>query len=392
MPLPAARSRSASVPCGTSSASTSPDFVEAREGQHVGRAGGGGEGADHFPHLPVLHQHGDVGHPRQVRAAGGVGDAGEVARALREQRVDEVVGRARRREAAEGDRWRRPGCRRRPRRSSGPACSSPWAALPHAKPSCAERPAASARSLSLPQVEVLDVDAVALPLGFQRVLHLAGVEHAAAALGGRRVLQVARELRHLGAELGQGAEGVHLDRQQEAAVVVPAGGLHAEAEAGQDAAEDLADHREAGALVALAGAAERQQRAALAQALRVGGELPFAVHHPAARDRLPARLGQLHLAHRDRRGRHVEEERALQDRRARRSPRDWCRAALPARRRARRLWASDPNRPRPCRSCPPRPPSAGSSPGVRHGPGGTRSPRRGSPCAPCRSPCASRAR
>src|SRR5690606_41579348 len=85
----------------------------------------------------------------------------------------------------------------------------------------------------------------------REVLQRAGVVDALEAGLGRRAGEVFRELLDLALEVREGAEGLHVEHGQEAAVVVAARGVVAEAEAGQDAGEDL-DHRgEAVALVAL---------------------------------------------------------------------------------------------------------------------------------------------
>ena len=60
------------------------------------------------------------------------------------------------------------------------------------------------------------------------------------------------------------------------------------AKAGQQAAQDLHDGREAAAFVAFA-AAEREQRATLAKGVRVGGRLTVFVDDPAQRHLLAAR-------------------------------------------------------------------------------------------------------
>ena len=103
------------------------------------------------------------------------------------------------------------------------------------------------------------------------VLDLARVEHAARSLGRRRLLQIADEIADILLELGERAERIDLEHGHEAAVIVPAGRLDAEAEPGQQAAQDLDHDRETGALVAAVRAAQRQQRAALAQLARIVG-------------------------------------------------------------------------------------------------------------------------
>ena len=56
--------------------------------------------ADDLRHLAVLDQHAEVGHARDMRAAGGIGNAGEPLRPLGQQRLRQVVGRAGAGEAA----------------------------------------------------------------------------------------------------------------------------------------------------------------------------------------------------------------------------------------------------------------------------------------------------
>ena len=79
------------------------ELVVLGERQRIGGTCGGGEGADHFPHLAVLHQHADVGHAWLLRPAGCVGNEGELLRAVFEQCLDQVERHARHREAAECD-------------------------------------------------------------------------------------------------------------------------------------------------------------------------------------------------------------------------------------------------------------------------------------------------
>ena len=75
MPAPAARIRSARLPCGTSSSSISPGAVEAVEDPRVGLPR---ERADHLAHPALREQRGQAG----VAVAGVVGDHGQVGRAL----------------------------------------------------------------------------------------------------------------------------------------------------------------------------------------------------------------------------------------------------------------------------------------------------------------------
>src|SRR3979409_1543894 len=100
-----------------------------------------------------------------------------------------------------------------------------------------------------------------------------------------------RELGDFLLEILQGPELREVDHRHEAAVIVPAGRLDAEAQAGQEAAQYLNHGGEAAALVAL-GAAERQQRAALAELFGVGGLPPLAVDDPAGRNVLAARASE----------------------------------------------------------------------------------------------------
>src|SRR3954453_15616755 len=104
---------------------------------------------------------------------------------------------------------------------------------------------------------ILDLDAVAQALLLAHALDLAGIEHALAALGGRGRFEIVRELGDLALEVVQRAKRGDVEHGHEAAVIVPARGLYAETEAGEQAAQDLDHGGEAAALVAL-GAAERQ--------------------------------------------------------------------------------------------------------------------------------------
>ncbi len=106
MPAPAARIRSARLPCGTTSSSILPVAVEPVEDPGVGLAR---ERADHLAHPALGQQRGQSG----VAVAGVVGHDGQVGRAL--------IGSAR--------RSGRPACRpcrtRRPARSSRPRSRRP---------------------------------------------------------------------------------------------------------------------------------------------------------------------------------------------------------------------------------------------------------------------------
>src|SRR5262249_55389917 len=93
----------------------------------------------------------------------------------------------------------------------------------------------------------------------------------------------------------------------ETAVVVSSAWLLAEAEPGQQAAQDFDYGGQATALVALR-AAQRQQRAAAAQLGRVGRLAAVFVDNPAQRHGLAPRYGHADLARRDRGGGHVQEE------------------------------------------------------------------------------------
>src|SRR5437870_1452387 len=95
-----------------------------------------------------------------------------------------------------------------------------------------------------------------------QMLDLAGIIDAAAALGRFGRLQVRGELADVLLELGERPEGLDVEHRHKAAVIVPPGRLHPEAEPGQETAQDLDHHREAVALVALA-AADREEGTAL---------------------------------------------------------------------------------------------------------------------------------
>src|SRR5687767_14379501 len=82
---------------------------------------------------------------------------------------------------------------------------------------------------------VLDVDTGLAALDLAYVLDLAGIEHAGAAHGRRCRLEVARELADLLLELLERPEGVDLEDGHEAAVVVAARRLDAEAQAREQA-------------------------------------------------------------------------------------------------------------------------------------------------------------
>src|SRR6267154_3752170 len=105
---------------------------------------------------------------------------------------------------------------------------------------------------------LLDIDAVLAAVLLAPVLDLAGIEHAAAAFGRRRLLQIFDELADLLLELGERPEGVDLEHRHEAAIVVPPGRLDPEAEPSQQPAQDFHHDGEAGALVAALRAAQWQ--------------------------------------------------------------------------------------------------------------------------------------
>ena len=83
MPAPAARMRSARLPCGTSSSSISPGAVQAVEHPRVVLPR---ERADDLAHPPRREQRGEPG----VAVAGVVVDDRQVARALLDERVDQL--------------------------------------------------------------------------------------------------------------------------------------------------------------------------------------------------------------------------------------------------------------------------------------------------------------
>src|ERR1035438_1939045 len=89
---------------------------------------------------------------------------------------------------------------------------------------------------------ILDVDARRLALLLADIFDLARVEHAGGAFRGRRRLEISRELGDLLFEILQGAEGGDVEYRHEASVIMPPGGLDAEAEAGEQPAQYL-DHR-----------------------------------------------------------------------------------------------------------------------------------------------------
>ncbi|MGY3406649.1 hypothetical protein ACVWZV_002762 [Bradyrhizobium sp. GM5.1] len=158
---------------------------------------------------------------------------------------------------------------------------------------------------------ILDLDAVAQALLLTQALDLTGIEHALAALGGRGRFEIVCELGDLALEILQRAKRGDVEHGHEAAVIVPARGLDAETEAGEQAAQDLDHCGEAAALVAL-GAAERQQRAALAILGWIGSVPSLGIDDPPRRDFLAAGDRELDLAGRDRRGRHVQVERRIE--------------------------------------------------------------------------------
>src|SRR5215207_2712972 len=137
----------------------------------------------------------------------------------------------------------------------------------------------SERSQPVPG-RVLDLDAVAPALLFADMLDLAGIEYAGRAFRRRRRFQIAGELADFLLKVLQGTEGCDIEHRHEASVIVPAGWLHAKAQAREQAAQHL-DHRsQSASLVALA-AAERQQRADLAVLRRIGGVPSLGVDDPA---------------------------------------------------------------------------------------------------------------
>jgi hypothetical protein len=158
---------------------------------------------------------------------------------------------------------------------------------------------------------VFDLDAVRLALLLPDIFDLARIEHAARAFGGRRRLEISREFGDLFLEILQGPERGDVEHRHETSVIVPAGGFDAKAQARQQPAENF-DHRgEARPLVAL-GAAERQQRATLAELFGIGGVPSLAVDDPPLWNFLAARSRELDLSGRDRRCRHVQIERCLE--------------------------------------------------------------------------------
>src|SRR5205085_7036864 len=119
--------------------------------------------------------------------------------------------------------------------------------------------------------------------------------------------------------------------------IVPPRRLDAEPEAGQQAAQHLDHGREAAALVTF-GAAERQQRAALAERFWVGGLPPLAVDDPAGRDFLAPRDRELDLSCRYRGGGHIQIKRRLEIRRHRDRDRIGAEPRLAAAERRDVLW------------------------------------------------------
>src|SRR5262249_61524649 len=100
----------------------------------------------------------------------------------------------------------------------------------------------------------------------------ARVVHAGTAGGGRGRFEVAGELGDLLLEHLQGTECLHVEHRHEASVIVPTARLDAEAKTGEQSAQYFHHGREAAALVSLA-AAQREQRAALAQSRAIGALL-----------------------------------------------------------------------------------------------------------------------
>ena len=92
---------------------------------------------------------------------------------------------------------------------------------------------------------VLDVDARNPALLLAQIFDLARIEHAGRTFRGRRGLEITREFGDLFPEILQRTERGDVEHRHEAAVIVPAGGLDAEAEAGQQAAQHLDHRREA---------------------------------------------------------------------------------------------------------------------------------------------------
>src|SRR5215470_7284777 len=80
---------------------------------------------------------------------------------------------------------------------------------------------------------VLDLDAGLGALLGAHMLDLAGIEHARAAGGGRRRLEITREVSDFLLELGERAKRRYVEHRHEAAVVVPPARLDPEAEAGE---------------------------------------------------------------------------------------------------------------------------------------------------------------
>src|SRR6478752_4990648 len=92
------------------------------------------------------------------------------------------------------------------------------------------------RAQFLPR-RILDLDTVLAALLLAQIFDLARIEHAAGAFRRRRRFQIAGELRDLASEILERAERGDIEHRHEASVIVPAGRLDAEAEAGEEAAQ-----------------------------------------------------------------------------------------------------------------------------------------------------------
>ena len=146
------------------------------------------------------------------------------------------------------------------------------------------------------------------------VFGLARHQHFGKAFGQRRRLHAVDQRVDAGAVVVLGDEQVGLHRQEEVADVLRRGrrlvlvaDLAAEIGARDHAAENVHEHRDAGALVL----ADRQHHAAGERGLGVGGRAALGVERIAQRDAFAAALGLADFAARRDRGRHVEDDRPV---------------------------------------------------------------------------------
>src|ERR1700704_6229761 len=129
---------------------------------------------------------------------------------------------------------------------------------------------------------------------------LARIEYAGRAFGRRRCLEIPREFGDLLLEILQRTKRGDVEYRHEASVIMPPGGIDAEAQAGEQSTENL-DHRSQAAALVTFASAERQQRATVAELSGIGGLPSFAVDDPSPWNFFTTGGGELDFSGGDRR-------------------------------------------------------------------------------------------